>query len=161
MHWTTRLLTILTTGAVAAAPAAATPPAGVLTNVIIAQGPMMGPLKERVEVAGWSATLEDRGESEIYFQDFVVGPGGYSGWHSHPAVVLITVKEGTVEFYEHDCTRRTYTAGQSFTEGAQPHTAVNQGPTNVRLLIAYVVKRGEPRRIEAPQPPCAAGLGIP
>jgi quercetin dioxygenase-like cupin family protein len=160
MRWTRTVLTILTAAATAA-PAAATPPAGVVTNVIIAQGPTTGPIKERADSGGWSVSLEDRGQSDVYFQDLVIGPGGYTGWHSHPGVVLLTVKEGAVEFYDETCARRTFMAGQSFTEGSEAHAAVNRGTSNTRLLIAYIVKRGEARRIETPQPPCAASLNIP
>jgi quercetin dioxygenase-like cupin family protein len=139
----------------------ATPPAAVVSNVIVAQGPTTGPLKERIDVGeAWSLHLEDRGESEFYFQELVIGPGGYSGWHSHPGLLLITVKEGSVDFYDKDCVKRVYSAGQSFSEGAEPHTAVNSGQSNTKLLIAYIVKKGESRRIEASQPACGARLGI-
>jgi quercetin dioxygenase-like cupin family protein len=140
----------------------ATPPSGVVSNVILGQGVTLVPVKERAEVGeGWSVHLEDKGQSEFYFQDLVVGPGGYTGWHSHPGVLLITVKEGSVEFYDKECAKHTYSAGQSFTEGAEPHAAMNRGTGNARLLVAYIVKRGEPRRIEAPQPKCGATLSIP
>jgi len=142
--------------------ALATPPAGVVSNVIVAQGVTSGPLNERIDVGGsWAVRLEDRGESEFYFQDLVIGPGGYTGWHSHPGLLLITIKEGSVDFYGKDCAKQTYASGQSFTEGAEPHTAVNRGSGNARLLVAYVLKKGEPRRIEASQPPCGAALAIP
>jgi quercetin dioxygenase-like cupin family protein len=159
MRWIRTVLTILTATA-AAAPAAATPPAGVVTNVILAQGPTTGPIKERAEAGGWGVSLEDRGQSEVYFQDLVIGPGGYTGWHNHPGVVLLTVKEGAVEFYDEKCARRTFTAGQSFTEGSEAHAAMNRGTVNTRLLIAYIPKRGESRRSETPPPACAASLGI-
>ena len=68
MRWTTTRLTILTVSAALTAPAAATPPAGVVSNVIVAQGPAVLPIKERADVGGtWSLTLEDRGGSDIYF----------------------------------------------------------------------------------------------
>ena len=38
---------------------------------------------------------------------------------------------------------------------------MNRGTGNARLLVAYIVKKGEPRRIEAPQPECGAALRIP
>jgi quercetin dioxygenase-like cupin family protein len=130
--------------------------------VIVAQGATLGPVKERADGGGgWAVQLEDKGGSEFYFQDLVVGPGGYTGWHSHPGILLITVKEGSVEFYDKECAKHIYAAGQSFTEGAEPHTALNRGTSNARLLIAYIVKKGEPRRIEASQPTCGATLGIP
>jgi quercetin dioxygenase-like cupin family protein len=162
MRHYTALLTTLACAVVAPTLAFGTPPAGVVSNVIIAQGATLAPVKERADVGGsWTAQLEDKGQSEFFFQDLVVGPGGYTGWHSHPGILLITVKEGSLEFYDKDCAKHTYTAGQSFTEGAEPHAAMNRGTGNARLLVAYIVKTGEPRRIEAPQPACGATLGIP
>ena len=70
-------------------------------------------------------------------------------------------ERGYIDFYNKDCVKTIYTAGQSFSEGADPHAAVNTGSINARLLVAYVIKSGEPRRIERPQPNCAAALRIP
>ncbi len=162
MRWEAALFTLLACTAVAPTVAFGTPPAGVVSNVIVAQGTTVGRVKERADVGGtWAVHLEDKGESEFFFQDLVVGPGGYTGWHSHPGILLITVKEGSVEFYNQDCAKQTYAAGQSFTEGAEPHAAMNRGTGNARLLVAYIVKKGEPRRIEAAQPTCGATLNIP
>ena len=156
------LLTMLAWTVIAPSLAFGTPPAGVISNVIIAQGATLGSVKERADVGGsWAVQLEDKGQSEFYFQDLTVGPGGYTGWHSHPGILLITIKEGSVDFYDKDCAKHTYATGQSFTEGAEPHTAMNRGTGNARLLVAYIIKKGEPRRIEAPQPACGAALGIP
>ena len=147
---------------VVAAVALATPPAGVVSNVMLAQGATVRALKEHVSVGNtWMVKLEDTGPSEFYFQDLVIGPGGRSGWHSHPGVLLITVKEGSVDWYDKDCAKHSYGAGQSFTESAEAHNVLNPGSGNAHLLIAYIVKQGEPRRIEAPQPQCAEALGLP
>jgi len=86
---------------------------------------------------------------------------GRTGWHSHPGLLMIAIKEGSIDFYDQDCRKRSYSAGQSFTESADPHNAFNTGTINVRLLISYVIKKGEPRRIEQAQPPCAVGLQLP
>ena len=162
MRWSTTLVAMLAWSVVVPTFSVATPPAGVVSNLIVAQGATLGPVKERAAIGdSWAVNLEDKGQSEFYFQDLVVGPGGYTGWHSHPGLLLITVKEGGVEFYDKACTKHTYMAGQSFTEGAEPHAAMNRGTRNARLLVAYIVKKGEPRRIEAPQPQCGAALGIP
>jgi quercetin dioxygenase-like cupin family protein len=162
MRWGKMLFTIGVCSVVAPAFAFATPAAGVVSNVIVAQGATMGPVKERIDIGNsWALHLEDKGQSEFYFQDLVVGPDGYTGWHSHPGLLLITVKEGSVEFYDKDCVKHVYAAGQSFTEGAEAHAALNRGPGNAHLLVAYILKKGEPRRIETPQPKCGATLGIP
>jgi quercetin dioxygenase-like cupin family protein len=138
----------------------ATPPAGVVSNVMLAQGATAVPLAEKISVGGWTLHLEDKGQSEFYFQDLVLAPSGRTGWHAHPGLLLITIKEGSVEWYDHNCGKRTYAAGQSFTEAAEPHNVVNPGPGNAHLLIAYIVKKGEPRRSESEQPKCAEALGV-
>ena len=139
----------------------ATPPAGVVSNVLLAQGATVVPLNEKIAVGNnWSVSLEDKGQSEVYFQDLVVGPGGRTGWHSHPGLLLVTVKEGSVDFYDKDCVKRTYGVGQSFSESAEPHNALNSGSVNAHLLIAYIVKKGDPRRIETSQPNCGEPLGL-
>jgi quercetin dioxygenase-like cupin family protein len=142
--------------------AQATEPSGIESNVMLAQGRTVQSLKEHIKVGDdWMVSLEDHGRSEFYFQDFVVRPGGRTGWHSHPGLLLITVKEGSVDWYNKDCDKRTYSAGQSFTEAAEPHNVVNPGPGNARLLVAYIVKADEPRRIENSQPACSEAMRLP
>ena len=139
----------------------ATDPGGVISNVIQAQGATSGGVAEHIRLGdAWYVRLETQGASEFFHQDLVVGPGGRTGWHSHPGLLMITVKEGSVDFYDKDCVKRTYVAGQSFTESAEPHNVLNPGASNTRMLIAYIVKPGEPRRIESEQPPCAVRLQI-
>jgi len=141
--------------------AVATEPSGVISNVLLAQGRTINSLKEKIKVGEWAVTLEDNGQSETYMQDLVIGPGGYSGWHSHPGLLLITMKDGAIDFYDKDCVKKVYAAGQSFSEGADPHALVNTSAVNARLLIAYIVKSGDPRRIERAQPKCGEALRIP
>ena len=51
----------------------ATEPAGVVSNVLLAQGRTIGSLKERIKVgAEWTVAIEDNGQSEMYFQDLVI-----------------------------------------------------------------------------------------
>jgi quercetin dioxygenase-like cupin family protein len=157
-----RLLTVAIVTLVCISIGKATEPAGVVSNVELAKGRTISALKERIKVgAEWTVSLEDSGQSEMYFQDLIVGPGGYTGWHSHPGLLLITIKEGSIDFYNKDCVKTIYTVGQSFTEGADPHAVVNTGSVNTRLLVAYIIKSGEPRRIERSQPKCGEALRIP
>jgi len=154
-------LAVLGVAVVVSTTALATPPAGVVSNVILAQGTTVISLKEKIAVGdNWNLDLENKGQSEFYMQDLVVGPGGHTGWHSHPGLLLITVREGSIDFYDKDCVKRTYGAGQSFTESAEPHNALNPGSGNAHLLVAYIIKKGEPRRIESPQPKCGEILGL-
>jgi quercetin dioxygenase-like cupin family protein len=162
MQFKKLMLSVAIVALVSAGSGRATEPSGVVSNVLLAQGRTISSLKEKIKVgAQWAVALEDNGQSEMYFQDLVIGPGGYTGWHSHPGLLLITMKEGSIDFYNKDCVKTTYTAGQSFSEGADPHAAVNTGSSNARLLVAYVVKSGELRRIERSQPKCGEALHIP
>jgi hypothetical protein len=40
-----------------------------------------------------------------------IAPGGYSGWHHHPGLVLVTVLSGEVTFTNSDCSSKTYGPG--------------------------------------------------
>jgi hypothetical protein len=40
-----------------------------------------------------------------------IAPGGYSGWHHHPGIVIVTVASGAVTFTHSDCTSKTYGPG--------------------------------------------------
>lgn len=140
----------------------ATEPAGIESNVLLAQGRTLRSLKDYIKVGSeWTLSLEALGQSEFYFQDFAVRPGGRTGWHSHPGLLLITVKEGSVDWYDKNCEKHTYVAGQSFIEGSELHNVVNSGSVRARLLVFYIVKSDEPRRIENPQPACGAALQLP
>src|SRR6202158_5929431 len=120
MDSTSRLLTVAVVTLICTSIGKATEPAGVVSNVELAKGRTIGALKESIKVgAEWTVSLEDKGQSEMYFQDLIIGPGGYSGWHSHPGLLLITIKEGRVDFYNKDCAKTIYMAGQSFTEGGE------------------------------------------
>ena len=67
-------------------------------------------------------------------------PGGSSGWHSHPGIVLITVKEGTVTFYSDECSFNVYPAGTSFVERAQdgPGLALNKGTIDAVVVATFI-----------------------
>lgn len=86
---------------------------------------------------------------------------GTRGWHSHPGVLMIAVQEGPVDWYDSNCVKHTYTAGQSFTGNNEPHNVFNTGMVNAHVLSSYIIKAGAPRRIEQPHPACGAALGLP
>jgi len=67
-------------------------------------------------------------------------PGGSSGWHSHPGIVLVTVKVGTVTFYSADCSLNVYPAGTSFVEreGDGPGLARNEGTVDAIVVATFI-----------------------
>lgn len=109
----------------------------------------------------WRLQVRTQGATDFYVQHLVVGPGGYSGWHTHPGLLIGTVVSGSIDFYDANCQRRSFTTGQVFTENTEVHAIINTGAVNADLSIAYLVKHNLPRRIEADAPACAPSTGIP
>jgi len=103
---------------------------------------------------------------EVKFQtkdpvDFVhvtltIDPLGTSRWHTHPGVVLITVKSGTLTRYYEDCSFDVYSAGSSFTEGGDHAGLVrNETTTPAVTYLTYVVPAGTTAlAIDKPNPGC-------
>src|SRR3982750_2100360 len=40
-------------------------------------------------------------------QTIAVAAGAFSGWHHHPGVILVSVKQGAVTVWQADCTSKT------------------------------------------------------
>jgi len=161
---------ILATAGISAA-AWATMPFNVLVNEILAMGTANGDIHEHVQVRDaaaddgddepWELKLKTQGASDFYIQDVEIAPGGYSGWHSHPGVFVGTVITGSVDFYNANCEKQTFTAGQVWTENTELHAIANHGAVNNHLQFAYLIKQGMPRRIDRSAPACAPSTGIP
>ena len=138
----------------------ATEPAGVAVNEMLAESTLSSALGETVTISDWAATIAASGNSKVYHQDLVIEPGGYSGWHTHPGILLVTVEQGNIEWYGSRCDRRSFVAGDSFIESAMPHTVVNVGEEDAHMLITYIVRAGVSRRQESEQPSCGEDLGL-
>ena len=105
--------------------------------------------------------MKTKGALDFVTQQIRIGPGGTTGWHSHPGPVLVTVKAGELTLVYADdptCQGRKYSAGQSFVDRGDEtvHTALNLGATEVELWATYLVP-GDPGsafRIDAADPAC-------
>ena len=156
-------------GLVIVAGALATPPVGFLVNQIVAMGSTLDNISQQVQMdttpdgsdEHWQLQLQAQGASDFYVQQLVLAPGGYSGWHTHPGLLIGTVVSGAIDFFDANCQKRSFTTGQVFMENSQVHGIINTGPVNAELSIAYLVKHNAPRRIEADAPACASSTGIP
>src|SRR3977135_2211509 len=72
-------------------------------------------LATKVEANTDQVKLQTKGPTDVRVQKIVFTPGGYSGWHHHPGVVIATVASGTVTFTR-GCSATTY--GQGLPAGA-------------------------------------------
>jgi quercetin dioxygenase-like cupin family protein len=127
-------------------------------NVISAPVHSRGTHEGRLAVFSDAIHLKAKQGVDVDFvtQQIVIGPGGTTGWHSHPGPVLVTVKSGelTLVYADQSCEGKTYSAGQSFVDRGDEtiHTALNETPANVELWATYLVPGapGTPFRIDAP-----------
>jgi quercetin dioxygenase-like cupin family protein len=156
-------------GVLLAVSAWATPPVGFIVNQILASGVAPDGISQHMQinknpdgtVTPWQLQLQVQGDTDYYSQHLVLSPGGYSGWHSHPGLLVGAVKSGEVDFYTADCTKHTITAGQVYTENDEVHGIINTGLVDADLYISYLVKHGQPRRRDEPAPSCAFNTPIP
>src|SRR5437660_4262924 len=46
---------------------------------------------------------------DVIVQAITYQPGGFSGWHHHPGVVIAAVKSGQITRWRADCSKQTFT----------------------------------------------------
>ena len=121
----------------------ATPPVG-LTNIPLARG-----------TNATDGTIPLKGGSDMAIAQITVGPGGSSGWHSHPGGAIVVVQSGSLRVYDSmgsHCHTATYTAGQSFIERpGEVMDVLNIGAGSYTLFVTFprVPQGALPRTDEA------------
>jgi hypothetical protein len=104
--------------------------------------------------------VKTTGSTDIVTQEIRIGPGGHTGWHSHPGPVLVTVKEGSLHLIYADdaaCRGTMYEQGDSFVDRGDEtvHIARASPFSGVVLWATYFVPGdpvSTPFRIDAPDP---------
>ena len=152
--------------AAASAVALATPPVGVLFNRILSFGVMEEPLDQNLVRVGpdgleWKLKLRTQGASDVYMQEVAFAPGGYSGWHTHPGLLVLTVVAGELSLFDEHCNIKVMEPGDVFTEDFSVHNLVNTGTVEAQAKAFYIVQKGKPRREEASAPACGPAIGLP
>ena len=141
---------VLLTTAVCVEPASATPGSGFAPSPIV--NGHFGTLDVKTEndkTGHWGMILKTKDETDIGADRLTVQAGGSSGWHSHPSAVYVTVLQGTIVWTDGSdplCRAHTYSAGQSFIEGAyRIHNVESAGGAE---FVAVVIK---PAGFEGPK----------
>ena len=140
--------------------ALATPGLGILSAPVLARASLVDPVDIKFKIGGTDADIiHVRDAQETVMQQIVIGPGGNTGWHSHPGPAVVLVKAGELTLFSSDdptCTGRTYSAGQAFVDSGQGHVHIarNLSQTqNAEVLVTYFdVPVGGLFRIDAPDP---------
>jgi quercetin dioxygenase-like cupin family protein len=143
------LIGLVTTGLVASAVAVASADAGSgFTSVLIGRGQ-----------SDHSFGIQQRKGNDVVTAQNTVTPGGFSGWHSHPGIVVLVIQSGQLTLYSEPvgggaCSVHTYTAGQVFLEHPEDQqNAVNTGDVPAVLAVTFFnVPHGGSNRIERTDP---------
>lgn len=115
-----------------------------------------GTLAESVHYNTGEVKFQTKGPVTFVTQTITILPGGHSGWHSHPGVVLVTVKAGSLRRYDADCAATPYATGSSFTESGDEPGIVRNESTSVTAVVyaTFVVPAGSSLRNDVPVAPC-------
>jgi quercetin dioxygenase-like cupin family protein len=140
-----------------------TPGASVISAPILARGDFTEgvDIKVKFERDGNTNVSNAPDAGEVVVQEVTIGPGGTTGWHSHPGPVVVVVKQGTLTYVRAaggECVATPYSAGTAFVDPGQghAHTAFNLGSTNLVLIATYFdVPVGGSPRIDVPVVPSA------
>src|SRR5215212_3663985 len=81
-----------------------------------------------------------RTSADLAIVKVVIDPGGSTGWHHHPGVVLVPVESGTVTEYDAQCHKSVYKAGKGFVESnGEVHLVRNEGDVKAVLYATFLV----------------------
>lgn len=152
-------MTTALTGAVTAV-VLATPGSGILSGTVVARASFQNPVDIKIKVNdGHQEVAHVPNAGETVMQQIIFGPGGQSGWHSHPGPAIILIKSGVLTFFSAEgagCTSRNYSAGQALVDSGQGHVhrAANMsGTENAEVWVTYLdVPPGGAFRIDAANP---------
>lgn len=113
--------------------------------------PIRGVADEKVRMHGANLAYE------VVIHDITIAPGGHTGWHTHPGVVLVLVKSGKLTIYDADpgCSKHDYGAGLVYVDPGygDVHIGRNETAGNTELQVIYLdVPIGGAFRLDAADP---------
>lgn len=141
-----------------AAPVTASPGSGVTPETFVT-GTLVGDNQQNSD----RVKFQTKDDTAVRVQRLTFSAGGFTGWHHHPGIVIVTVQSGVIRLMHTDCSFHEYGPGLEhgsvFVEGEQRvHQAVSAG--GAVIYATYVAPNASPPvfRIEDPVPFCAASI---
>ena len=101
--WAAVTAAVAVIGTVAVAVAVGSPGSGVAITTLVTAN-----FDDAVHLNSDRVKFQTKGPTDVRMQKLVYSPGGRSGWHHHPGIVIITVAQGAVTFTHSDCSSKTY-----------------------------------------------------
>ena len=120
----------------------------------------------RVEEANVRVTddirIKEKDGAQVISSHITLQPGGHAPWHYHPGPHIVSVRTGTVQVYETDCSFRSYPTGSGFfdpgdTRQTHVHTLRNPSATEPAEIVITDIRTDDlrPTVVADPQPaPC-------
>ncbi|RMI35179.1 cupin domain-containing protein [Nocardia stercoris] len=98
------------------------------------------------------------GDTHYVLREITIAPGGSTGWHYHDGTLYGIVRAGTMNHFDHTCTRDlTGGPGDAIVEPSGPdhvHIEINSTPDPQILDVLYVLPVGSPLSQDAAAPDC-------
>jgi quercetin dioxygenase-like cupin family protein len=123
------------------------------TSTLLSRGTM----SDSVQYNLGAIKFQTKAAVDVATATVTIDPLGSSGWHSHPGIVFVTVKQGTVTFYDQSCAPSVHGAGTVFIEatGDGPGLARNESSSVTAIAyVTYIVPIGVALRISEANPGC-------
>ena len=140
-----------------AVPALASPGSGVTPTTYVTSN-----LTDIVDFNHNRIKFQTKDATTVRVQKLEFAPGGYTGFHHHPGVVIVSVQSGSLTLVDGSCATEEHAAGSVFVEGEDHvHQAVSPGGATV--YVTYIVPRdytpaNEKFRVEEQVPYCATSM---
>ena len=149
----------LTIGAVGVVTAAvATPGSGDTTSASSVTGRLDGTGNRPFTAEQDGVRLSAQGATDVTTFDLTYPPGSYSGWHSHPGIVVAVVRSGEV-VRQTGCKRERFRPGDAFTEVGAHHVSNPSStvPAVLSITRIYPASGAATPRVDEPAPTCPGG----
>jgi quercetin dioxygenase-like cupin family protein len=118
--------------------------------------PVIGQLGDDQQVNADRIKFQTKDPTDVSTYTVTYAGGGFSGWHTHPGLLFVTVQSGAV-IRDVGCSSHTYSTGESFIESDEqpPGQVRNASATDVAVVaVTQVTPRGSLRREDAAAVSC-------
>ena len=140
--WIAATIGVAVIGTLAAAVALGNPGSNVAITTFVTAN-----FDHTVQLNSDRVKFQTKGPTDVRIQKLVFAPGGRSGWHHHPGVVIVTVESGALTLWDSDCGSQTYGPGLPngavFAEGGDsPQEVTTAGGATV--YAAFIAPSQDP-----------------
>jgi hypothetical protein len=152
--WIIAIIALALAGAVTAV-ALASPGSGTTSTTLVTAD-----FAHTVNTNSDRVKFQTKDATDVRVQRIDFTPGGYSGWHHHPGMIVVAVASGAVTLTDAECNSVSYGPGLPdgavFVEGGDAPVQASSA-TGATVYVTYVAPDATPPvfRVEDDPPACA------